>query len=332
MDLQAVRYFVAAVEAGSFAGAAAKLGLTQPAVARQVRLLERELGVPLVASITPRRLAATPSGQVLLAAAGEIGAILDRARRDALDRATEPSGPVCLALPPVAGAALVQSAIPIFLQRFPKVRVSVLSGYSGYIEDWLLKGEADLGMLFGDPRSSELETTPLLEQQLFLIVPSGAVVPAGAARLVRARSCSLAQLAGVPFVLPGAHHALRTRIDDAVAAAGLAPLSIVLEVDSFDLMKKFVSDGLGCSILGYDAVLREVDSGALRAVPLAPRIPWRLSFAERKGRYRSLAVAALEALIFENAARLLRAGAVHGRLLMGGNGDSGFGGDAGGGG
>jgi DNA-binding transcriptional LysR family regulator len=95
MDLQALRCFVATIGAGSFAGdAARRLGLTQPAVGRQVRLPEKALGVPLVAPVAPPpcRLAPAPSGEMLPAGARRFAATLERLRQDALDHAAEPIG------------------------------------------------------------------------------------------------------------------------------------------------------------------------------------------------------------------------------------------------
>ncbi len=165
-------YFVATVEAGSFAGAAARLGLTQPAVSRQVRLLERELGMSLLVSVGPRRLGPTASGEVLLAGARELATSLEELKRDALAHAVEPTGPLCVAVPPAIGATLLQAVMPEYLSRYPRVRVGILTGYSGYVEGWLRSGDADIGFLWGEPQGGDVETQPLFELDMFLIAPT----------------------------------------------------------------------------------------------------------------------------------------------------------------
>ncbi|UFN47676.1 LysR family transcriptional regulator [Roseomonas sp. OT10] len=316
MDLQAIRYFVATVRAGSFAGAAAQLGLTQPAVARQVRLLERELGVPLVFAVTPRRLAPTPSGEAVLARAQQIEEVLAQLRRDAVDRAAEPNGPLCVALPPVIGATLMHAALPNFIARFPKIRLRVLSGYSGYVEDWVSSGEAEIGLMFGEPRRGELEATPLLEQEICLIAPAAASTAQAPDGLAGRQSCTLAEVARLPLVLPGLHHGLRIVFDEAVERAGLKAPQIVVEADNIDLLKLLVIDGRGYSVLSADAVRAEVGAGTMRALPIAaPRLLWRLSFVEQRDRYRSLAVAAFKQAMVETTIELLDLGTIRGNLL-----------------
>lgn len=317
MDVQAIRYFVAAIEAGSFAGAAAKLGLTQPAVARQVRQLERELGVPLVVQVTPRRLAPTPSGEVLIAASRQMNAILEQVRRDAIDRATDPSGPLTIAVSPAVGVTLLHAVLPTFIARFPKVRVSVLTGYSAYIERWVRDGDADIGYLYGIPDSGELQTTPLLELEMLLIAPSREAAERHGGLDIPA-TCSLQHLAALPLILPGRNQGLRQLVDHTLQGAGLGPPRLVAEVDNLVLLKLLVADGVGCSVLGLDGVRAEVAAGTIRAVPLArPGMQWRISLAERRDRFRSLAAAALDDMMTAAARRMIASGAIQGRLLVG---------------
>src|SRR5688500_4928070 len=84
MELRHLRYFSAVVEAGGVSRAAARLRITQPALSRQIRDLEVELGTELFDRIG-RRLQLTATGEDLLARSRDIlaaaDALFDRARR-----------------------------------------------------------------------------------------------------------------------------------------------------------------------------------------------------------------------------------------------------------
>ena len=312
MNVLGLRYFVATMEAGSFAGAAARLGLTQPAVSRQVRLLERELGLSLVVPVAPRRLVPTASGEILLAGARELETALEQLKRDAVARAVEPTGPLCVAVPPAIGATLLQAVMPEYLSRCPSVRVSILTGYSGYVESWLHDGQADIGFLWGEPQGGDIETEALFEMDMFLIAPTAGL---GRGPAVQNWSrCRLSDLTALPLIQPRRTHGLRTLVDQALSKAGLIPASPVIEVDDSVLLKRLVRAGLGCAVLGYDGIREEAAAGSLCAIPLTdPGISWTLSSASRRGRHLSLAAKMMCQMVERAARRLVISGEIRGR-------------------
>lgn len=315
MDLNALRHFLATIETGSFAGAAAQLGLTQPAVSRQVRLLEKELGTPLLTPIGPRRMGPTPAGEALLAGARRLTAGLEDLAEEVRHHAAEPVGPLSVAVPPAIGLTLMQSVLPAYMRRHPRVRLNVLSGYSGYVEDWLQKGEADLGFLYGVPTDADIVSTPFFELDMFLIAPQPAAVQDPRLAAI-GEVCSLETLSRLPLILPGKHHGLRLLVDAALARAGLPAPQVIIEVDNLPLLRSLVIAGLGCSVLGYDGVRSEVAANAMRLVPLeAPGLQWRLAFAWLRRRQPSLASQALKQLAVEAIHELVARGDIRGREI-----------------
>ncbi len=117
-----VRYLVLTVEAGSFAGAARRLGVTPSAVSRRIAQLEEELGVALLARTT-RSLRLTPDGQAFHDRCVRALQELDEAV-DALARAKgRPSGLLRVETSANLGRIVLGPALPDFLDRFPDVRV-----------------------------------------------------------------------------------------------------------------------------------------------------------------------------------------------------------------
>jgi LysR family nitrogen assimilation transcriptional regulator len=316
MDLNTLRYFLATIETGSFAGAAVQLGLTQPAVSRQIRLLEKELGTPLVTPIGPRRMGPTPAGETLLAGARRLTAELGSLAEEVRHHAAEPLGPLSVAVPPAIGLTLLQAVLPDYMRRYPRVRLTVLSGYSGYVENWLQTGEADMGFLYGEPSRPEIAITPFFELDMFVIAPKPEAARDPRLKAI-GESCSLEALSRLPLILPGRHHGLRILVDTAMSRAGLPAPEVVIEVDNLPLLRRLVIEGVGCAVLGYDGVRSEVAAGALRLVPLGGEgLKWRLAFARLSRRQDSPAAQALQAMTVEAARQLISKDELRGRDLF----------------
>ena len=152
MDLTRLQYFVAVAEAGSLSRAAAALSMSQPALSRQVLLLEEELGQRMF-DRTGRGVVLTPSGEALLAHARAVFARWEEARADMLDRQRSPRGRVTVGLPPRVAHVLTADLVQQFLARFPEASITVEEELSVRLRESLVAGRVDLAVLF-DPSHS----------------------------------------------------------------------------------------------------------------------------------------------------------------------------------
>lgn len=122
--LEGIEFLTATVEAGSFANAARRLGLTPSAVSRRIATLELEVGVPLLARTT-RSLSLTEDGRAFYERCVRILQELHEAR-DALTRAGQrPSGILRVDVPSALGRAIITPKLSHFLVRYPEVRVDL---------------------------------------------------------------------------------------------------------------------------------------------------------------------------------------------------------------
>lgn len=146
ITLQRLRYFVAVADELSFTRAAQRLHVAQPSLSAQVRALERELRVDLLARTT-RRVELTEAGRVLHADARRILEDVDQAvarTRRAQDTAR---GELRVAYTATVG----YQALPLILDELealaPEIKVSASRTWSTIVVDAVRSGEIELGML-----------------------------------------------------------------------------------------------------------------------------------------------------------------------------------------
>lgn len=143
MKLTHLRDVTAVAESGSLRAAARRLGVTQPAITRSIREIERELGVALFER-RPKGVVLTPMGEVFLKRAVSVMGEVRRAREE-IDQARGLStGQVVVALSSAAQIALLPHALAAFRKRYPEVVLSIRAGLFPAIEGPLKDGELDL--------------------------------------------------------------------------------------------------------------------------------------------------------------------------------------------
>jgi LysR family transcriptional regulator, nitrogen assimilation regulatory protein len=261
LDFRQLRYFTILAEQGHFGRAAAALHIAQPALSRQIRLLEEELGVQLFER-HPRGAAPTEAAVVLLDRATFILRYFEQLRSDVAATQRDPHGPVALGMSP--GLALTL-ALPLYDEissRFPGVQLQIVEDFTDTLHDRLLRGTIDLAILNG-PRSERpnLVTTPLMEEQICLIGV------ANSPHLRRA-AVDVQDLPKIPLVLAGvAKSGVREVVETAATKAGIK-LEPKVEVQSLEVAKRIISQGILCTAHFAAPIKDDIDSGRFRAVPI----------------------------------------------------------------
>jgi DNA-binding transcriptional LysR family regulator len=191
LDLRKVRYFVAVADKLHFGRAADELHIAQPALSRQIRALEQDLGTPLLIRDS-HGVALTDAGRQLLTDAGPLLAAADAVRRRVTVAAR---GSRRLMVGFRAGIA-VTAAVRQFAIQHPDVPVDVQRIEAGDQATMLLDGRIDVGYVRLPIDETGLRVTPLYTE------PRVAVLPAGH-RLAGKDQITEADLAGEPLVWPG---------------------------------------------------------------------------------------------------------------------------------
>jgi len=303
MDLKHLRHFATICDEGSFSGAARRLRVAQSALSNSIRGLETEIGVPLFIR-EPRGVRVTEAGQRLLPHAQQILAAIATARDAARGAAAAPEGEVRLGLPgpmtDIVGIPLVEGVAT----ALPRVRLRLVEGMSGYVLNWLRRGEIDIAILYVTVETMELALHPLVREPLDLIVPPDYL----AGSLADHGEITFREASTLGLVLPGRPHGLRVLIERAAHRAGVT-LAPVIETDSYPLIKQLVERGHGCAILPRVAVRNEVAAGRLASLRIvSPTLLRDIALAYATPRPPPLAVTAVEAVCREVVTRLCREG------------------------
>ena len=273
---------------GSFSAAASSLGYTQPAVSRQIAVLEAEMGTQLLLR-TSQGVVLTDAGRLLVERADEIIMRLQLLEDEVRARGQLAGGRLRLAVFASAAASIVPRALVDFRQRYPAVELSVIVADPGESLPLLRAGELDLALCHEggetDSESPRLELVPLLQDPMYIALPADHPL-AGAPRL------SLGDLAGDTWMLP----TLGDRCPDAelvlsaCRTAGFEP-SVAFEYDDYAALLGFVAAGVGLAPIP-DMIARGVrDDVVLR--PVVPSLPPRPVVAALPAGYRSPAAAAM---------------------------------------
>ena len=271
LDLKQLRTFTEIAACGSFSRAAERLHIAQPALTRQIHLLEAELNTRLLDRHS-RGVDLTEDGRAFLVRAREMLRDAERTREEFRARSSTVSGPVALAIAPALVDFFLGDLIETYAHDYPDVRIEVVEGFTGFIEEWLIGGRVDLAILY-DPRPDRrIMREPLVQERLFVIgAPDMALTPA--------IPCPLATLATERLITASRDQRLRDVIEGAASQAGVT-LNIGIEANSLNVHKSLVRKGLGVSILPYGAVADEIARGELSAAPIAdPEICWQVTLA-----------------------------------------------------
>ncbi len=295
METRDFRYFLKAVELESVSRAAAALGITQPALSRQIQALEGELGRALLRR-TGRGVQPTEAGVRFAAEAGKILAELDALPAALRHGPAAPSGLVSLALPASISDGLLPDLYATLRQRFPGIALRVSEAATGAAMELLKARTVDVAILHHRADFGRLAVERLIDEPLCLVSAAGRAISAEP-------MIPLAALERIDLILPTEASGLRALLEAEAARQGLK-LSVAVELDLVAAIKNLVMAGLGHTVLPAFTVAREAAAGmvAVRRIG-APPLARRLVIGRLAHRPQSFAAREVIAAVRELAAR-----------------------------
>ena len=302
MDLRQLEYFVRIAELGSFTRAAQVLDVAQPALSRQVRLLEVELRQNLLLR-NGRGVTPTEAGKVLLEHGRGILHQVERAREDLGRVGGTLAGRVAIGMPPTVARMMAVPLTREFRKRMPNAALSISEGLSAAMLERLIAGRLDVALLYNASASPDIELTPLREEELMLF---GAIPKASRSSKGKANPnpVALADVAKMPLVTPTRPNAIRMLIETTMSSIGCRP-NVVLEIDGVEAILDLVADGAGYAILPGYAINASGRPNAVRAIRIVkPLLKSRLEIAVSSQRATTLTQRAMIDLIHDVAEML----------------------------
>jgi DNA-binding transcriptional LysR family regulator len=271
MDLKQLNAVVAVADTGSVTRAAEILHIVQPAVSRQIHLLEQELGSELFER-SRQGMRLTGSGRKLVERARRALAELERARAEIRPVTDELTGLVTVGLLASTAELLAADLVRDVRDRYPGVALRITAGYAGHLREWLEDADVDMALLYGLKPSATMQVTPLIDESLWAVAP----VQDG---LDPDSPVPFAEAVGHPLVMPSAPHGLRAVVERA-AARSQRELTIVTETNAVAVQKRLVQAALGWTILPAVAVADDLARGTLSAAPVSdPELSRRIVLA-----------------------------------------------------
>ena len=262
MDLKQLRYFTGICDAGSISRAAKILRVAQPALSTHVSNMEADLGVELLHR-SSHGVVPTESGEILYAAAQRILRDVSQISVEVNTLQKNPVGKVAI------GVAEAQSNLLdlVFLQKmatnFPGIDLHYTSGQSIDLYRKLQSGLLDIGLFYKEPEVAGVDTRILLNEDLFIASAYQEDQDQSGSNVV-----TLEELRTLPFIFPRkTNFSIRKIVETAFNGIDLTP-QVVAEVDSFNAIKRYVTNGLACTILPWSALFEEIENKTIMIRPI----------------------------------------------------------------
>lgn len=279
MNLHQLRFVREAVRQNyNLTEAAKALFTSQPGVSKAIIELEEELGVDIFTRHGKRIRGLTEPGRVVLRSVEMIMKEVDSLKRIGKEFAAQDSGSLTIATTHTQARYALPRVVQAFMQKYPKVRLSLLQGNPKQIAEMVQKDQADLAIATESIADVDgLVTMPCYQWE-------HVVVMTAEHPLLKLKEMTLEDLAQYPLITYDAAFAGRKKIDHAFEVRGLKP-DVLLEAIDADVIKTYVELGMGVGIIAGMAFDSERDRN-LRAIGVGQLFGMNVSrLAVKNGAY-----------------------------------------------
>jgi len=260
MDLDQLHTFLEIVRLKSFSKAAQTCYRTQPAISAQVRQLEQELNTSLFERLGTR-IALTSAGKIFAEYAEQILDLRRRAQDSINELERVPRGELLIAANESTCIYVLPVVFSEYKKLYPNVQINVDRSYGSRVVEAVSDNLADFGITQLPVQEKRLQVVPIHSDEILFLAPAGDP-------LYHKKSVTCRDLVGRPLLLPKTG-TTRTRLN-----AWFEPVEsevrISMELDSTEMIKRFVMAGLGYSFVAASHCQEEVHAQRLAGISLAP--------------------------------------------------------------
>lgn len=261
LNLDAIETFCAIVETGNFRQAAEQLHRTQPAVTQQLKRLEAEVGHILL----DRRLRKpTQEGALLYTKGKQLLRDVREIPRMLSDELGESQGSLRVGASDTNALYFLPDYISAFMKKWPDTKLEIHSRSTDGVADDVADGKLDVGIITLPLTHPDLETHSLYHQQLKIVTSRDH-------SFSKRKRIRVSDLEDQSLILLNPSTRTGFRISQFFTEQGLSP-TIAMYSGSFEVMKRYVREGLGVAILPQMVMDASDDDLAVHTMPELPEI------------------------------------------------------------
>ncbi|WP_129691759.1 LysR family transcriptional regulator [Gottfriedia acidiceleris] len=274
MELRELEFFIAICEELHFTRAAEKLGISQPALSRQIIALEDKLGVRLFDRLG-KKIAITEAGKILQEESEKIFTNIKYIYEQIGELQKVKRGNLIIG---AMSEELSQLASVIFLElhrMYPYLQMKIIM--SDNIEDRVIQNEIDIALTHMPLENEQLTNTPLYNEEFYLVVPFDH-------HLAEREKVDFEEIKDIQLVLSPKNHNCRKLIDDAATSMGFV-FKPIIELTDVNSILSIVKAGIGATILP-NTLLTSQNSETLKVIKIVnPVITKEIAIVHHKEKY-----------------------------------------------
>ena len=299
MDFDQLHTFLEIVRLKSFSKAALTCYRTQPAISEQVRQLEQELRADLFERFGSR-ISLTTAGKVFAEFAEQMLELRRRAQDAVAELESSPRGELAIAANEATCIYVLPMVFSKYRQLFPAVQIQVLRSYGARVVEAVMENAADFGLTQLPVEEKRIQVVNIYHDEIRLIVPAG--------HPLADRKAVLPLDLVEHFLILPKQGKTRTRLNEWLEPVE-DEIRVSMELDSTEMMKRFVMAGLGATFLAVSNCGEEIAAGKVRAIPLSPeRMVRRLGLIYRKDKALSKAALGFIQVVLDHVGEEASAG------------------------
>ena len=293
MDLDQLHTFLEIVRLKSFSKAALTCYRTQPAISAQIRQLEQEMNTSLFERLGTR-IQLTPAGKIFCGYAEQILDLRRRAQDSINELERVPRGEIVIAANEATCVYVLPSVFSEYKKLFPNVQLLVDRSYGGHVVDAVVDNLADFGFTQLPVQEKKLQVLQIHTDEIKLLAPAGHP-------LTKQDAVHCEEVVPFQLLLPKGG-ATRSKLNQWLEPVE-DEIQISMELDSTEMIKRFVLAGLGLSFMAASHCQEGVADGTLATVSLAPApVMRRLGLVYRKDKAFSKAGLGFIQVVMERSA------------------------------
>jgi DNA-binding transcriptional LysR family regulator len=259
MDFDQLETFISVARLLSFSRAADKRFRTQPAISSQIRLLEEEVGARLL-DRSGGKVSLTASGKVFLKFSEELLESRKAMLAGIAETERVPRGEIVVGANEGTCLHILPEVFAEFKKQYPDVNISITRSDYARILEWVIDNSVDFGVVSLPVDDARLTVKLIHRDELVIIAPPQHP-------LAKKQSATVGEAAKFPLVVPKGGHT-RDALENLFFERKLKP-RYTMELDSSELLKRFVAAGAGVGFIARSNVLEDVRANSLATITIS---------------------------------------------------------------